>query len=105
MVVSPPRRLGRWGLFLILVVSVGLSGCGGATGNISGKVSYKGAVLKGGSLTFVSSDKKPSVSTQINEDGTYTATRVPAGVVKVCVSTEALNPTKKAKVPKYNAPP
>ena len=55
----PLRELGRWGTFLVLLVLVGVSGCG-STGSVSGKVSYKGTPLKGGTVTFLSSESKPS---------------------------------------------
>jgi len=72
---------------------------------VSGKVSYKGAPVKGGNITFVSSEGKASASTSINEDGTYTISKVPAGAVQICVETETLNPAKRSKTPKYSPPP
>ncbi len=67
-------RLGRWGALLVLLVPLGMSGCGG-TGSVSGKVSYKGQLLKGGNVTFISSEGKPTVSASIQEDGSYTFPR------------------------------
>lgn len=104
MCLSPLRGLGRWGTFLVLLVPLGFTGCS-SSGTVSGKVSYKGTPLKGGSVTFISSPGKPSASTQINEDGSYTVAQVPAGAVKICVDTQMLNPAGKAKAPKYSPPP
>jgi hypothetical protein len=95
----------RWGAFLILLGPLGLSGCGSATATVSGKVSYNGTPLKGGNVTFVSTEGKPSVSTKINEDGSYTLERVPVGAVSIAVETESLNPAKRVRTPKYSPPP
>lgn len=86
------------------IAALTLCGCGDSTGEVSGKVTYNNAVVKGGSVTFVGEAGKPSVSTQIGEDGSYTAKNVPYGEIKVCVDTEALDPAKRAKVPKYGPP-
>jgi hypothetical protein len=106
MGLSPLRRLGRWGTLLALLALAGMSGCGSHTGNVSGKVYYNGQLLKGGSVTFVSTTPgKPSGTTQINEDGTYTMPPVGAGLVKICVDTSALKPLPKDRAPKYSPPP
>lgn len=84
--------------------ALALCGCGDPTGEVSGKVTYNNVVVKGGSVTFINTSGKPSVSTQIGEDGSYTASNVPYGEAKICVDTEALNPAKKSKVPKYGPP-
>jgi hypothetical protein len=81
-----------------------LCGCGDPVSEISGKVTFNSAIVKGGNVTFVSPGKA-SVSAQISEDGSYTASNVPYGDVKIAVDTESLNPNKKAKVPKYGPPP
>jgi len=103
MSFSSLRVLGRARTFLVLLVALGLSGCG-ASGTVSGKVSYNGKNLKGGTVTFISSQGKASASTNINEDGTYTIDNVPAGDVKVCVDTSMLNPAGKS-THHYSAPP
>jgi len=82
-----------------------MSGCGYGTAKVSGKVSYQGEVLKGGNVTFVSSEGRPSVSAAINTDGTYVLPKVPTGKVKICVETETLNPATKSEAPKYKPPP
>jgi len=91
-------------MFLVLLMALGLAGCG-STGTVSGKVSFKGNPLKGGTVTFLSAAGKPSATTQINEDGSYAIPSVPAGEVKICVDTQMLNPAGKIKAPKYSAPP
>jgi hypothetical protein len=98
------RGLGRWGVFLPLLALLGLSGCEG-TATVSGKVLYKGVPLKGGNVTFASTEGRRSVATSINEDGTYTIQKVPAGAVTICVETESLNPALKRTARKYSPPP
>src|SRR5262249_31093571 len=101
----PSWRLGRWGTFLVLLPLLGLIGCGTRTATVSGKVDYNGKLLKGGDVTFVSTTGKPSRSTRIKEDGTYTISDVPVGKVKICVDTQSLNPGGKIRAPKYKPPP
>src|SRR4051794_22586118 len=96
----PLRGLGRWGLFLLLLTPLGLSGCG-ASGSVSGKVSYKGTMLKGGTVTFHSPMGKASAVAQIGEDGSYTIEKVPAGDVKICVDTKMLDPGVKTAARTY----
>jgi hypothetical protein len=103
MALSPSRRPGKWGAFLLLAAAIVMSGCGGGTSTISGTVSYDGKLLKGGNLTFVS-DGKPSVGTTINKDGTYTAKSVPSGKVTIAVETESLNPGRRGGMA-YKPPP
>ena len=54
---SPSRGLGRWGALLVLLVPLGMSGCG-VPGSVSAGV-YKGQLLKGGNVTFISSRGEP----------------------------------------------
>ena len=70
----------------------GLTGCGGGKGDVSGKVSFNGAALKGGNVSLVSDGGGPSFSGAIQEDGTYRIPDVRAGTYKVCVETESLKP-------------
>lgn len=98
------KGVGRWGAFLTLAAALGVLGCGGGTATVSGKVYYKGNLLKGGNVTFVSPGN-PTVVAAINEDGSYTAKGVPAGAVKICVETKSLNPAGQPKAPKYGPPP
>jgi hypothetical protein len=87
--------LGRWLVCLALGVVLGVAGCntGPASGTVSGKVSYKGAPLKGGTvMVFPTGEGKNPVSAEIKEDGTYTAEKVPTGPAKLSVETESLKP-------------
>jgi len=80
------------------------SGCGpgnSTSGTVSGKVTYKGQPVTGGSLAFHT--KEGAIyPTVINEDGTYTLTGMPTGDMTVTVDTEALNPDK--VIPTYGEP-
>jgi hypothetical protein len=68
------------------------SGCGKSTGNVSGKVSYKGAPVKAGNVALINAAGKSVASTEINEDGTYSIQKVEAGDYKVCVDTSRFAP-------------
>ena len=105
MFISPSRGMRGLGAFLVFTAAFGAAGCGAATGAVSGKVSYKDKLLKGGNVTFVSLEGKPSASTSIKEDGTYSIPNAPTGKVKICVETESLNPAGKIKAPRYSPPP
>jgi hypothetical protein len=72
-----------------VVVLAMLSGCGGGKGSVSGKVTYKGKILKGGNVIF-EGDK--TYSTRIKEDGTYESPPMSTGTYKVCVDTSNLKP-------------
>jgi len=109
MVMSffPSRGLSKWGPFLVLVALVGMVGCGGGKGTVSGQVKLDGKPLKGGRVTFVSSPTQPGGigSTEINADGSYTVSSLPAGKYKISVDTAYMNPAGKGNLPtKYNAP-
>jgi hypothetical protein len=76
----------RWpGACLALCLVVAAAGCG-SKGTISGKVTYQGNNLNGGTVTFVSEKTGQSFSSPIEKDGTYTMSKVPAGTVKIAVS-------------------
>jgi len=98
---SPGPR--RWWALLALLAPLGVIGCGGGTGTVSGTVYYDGKPLKGGNVTFVCAGK-PSISTKINEDGTFQTEPVSAGDVKICVETETLNPAGKRTNMAYQPP-
>jgi len=78
-----------------LVLAVGLlalavGGCGGpATGDVSGRVSYKGKPLAFGSVVFFV-EQRPPVVAVIGLDGRYAARGVLAGPVRVTV--HSVNP-------------
>jgi hypothetical protein len=74
------------GLSLVAVV-----GCGPAKGSLSGKVTYQGKDLKGGSVSLIPvAGDGQSYSTKINEDGTYSFDQILSGKYKVCVETTSL---------------
>jgi hypothetical protein len=91
MGLSLRNGLGRWVVFLTLVLSLGTAGCGGSKGTVSGKVYYKDAPLKGGNVTFVNADKQ-SYLVAIQEDGSYSIEKVPPGEIKIAVETASLKP-------------
>lgn len=70
---------------LFLVVVYGLPGCSQRSATVSGTVNYQNRKVTSGSVVFVGADGVPSLPAPIREDGTYTATKVPTGTVKVAV--------------------
>src|SRR5262249_15330533 len=113
-----PRRTWRAGFGCLAGIAVALAagGCGGgAAATVSGKVLYKGAPVKGGNVTFVSTEGEMSKSASNNEDSTYKVADIPTGTYKVCVETESLRPQvvrsmskglgTDGKPPSYSAPP
>jgi hypothetical protein len=100
--------LGRWLLFLGLIAGLAVTGCGGASNaTVSGKVTYKGAPVKGGYVTFVSANgvTRPG---PIAEDGTYTINQLPTGPAKIAVETDSVKPlggTGKGKTASGGPPP
>ncbi len=82
------------GMLPLFLVAVGCGKSTLPTATVSGKVTYKGQLLKGGSLAFfLSNDLSKGTTATINEDGTYSATQVPVGEVKVTVETSSLLPS------------
>jgi len=105
MRLSPWHSLSRWLLLLGLISLAGL-GCGGPkTASVSGKVSYKGAPLKGGSVTFLSAADKKGITTPIGEDGAYTFDKLTTGEYKVGVETETMNNVPGTTGRTYGPPP
>jgi len=102
----PFSRLGRgrW-LGMVMLAAAALTGCAGGKGTVTGKVTYKGAMLKGGNIVFMSTAGKQSISCKINEDGTYTAEGVPAGPVKILVETASIKPQPHQGPRSYSPPP
>jgi hypothetical protein len=78
-------------VLLALVLSLGLAGCGSSKGTVSGKVYYKDAPLKGGTVTVVGADKQ-SYLAEIQEDGNYSVEKIPVGEVSITVETTSLRP-------------
>src|SRR5262245_11452234 len=76
----------------VLALSL-LAGCGAKSGDVSGKVYYKGKVVTSGFVTMVGSDGTPRNS-EIAEDGSYQVLKVPVGEAKVAVSSPAFEVSK-----------
>jgi hypothetical protein len=76
------------GLGLCLIAA---TGCG-SSASVSGKVTYKGTPLKGGSVSLVPDGGGQAVATSIQEDGTYSFPKVRTGKYKLCVETSSLKP-------------
>ena len=83
-------------LCAVALLFVVLSGCGRSPRTVSGKVSYQGKNLKGGSVAFVSTEGLPSGTGTINEDGTYEIRDVKSGKYRIAVDTESLLPSREA---------
>jgi hypothetical protein len=76
---------------LICLAAIGCSS--GKHGDVSGKVTNKGNILPGGTVTFWPQGSEAGVSpvfAKIQDDGSYAAVKVPAGEVAVTVETESL---------------
>jgi hypothetical protein len=73
---------------LVLLLGSMLSGCGGGreAATVSGTVTYKGKPLPAGKVSFWGPNDQIA-SALIAEDGSYEATDVPLGLVKIAVST------------------
>lgn len=70
---------------LALPLSLLAAGCG-KEGTVSGKVYYKGELLKGGMVTFFpESAKAGDFRSPIGEDGSYSIPKVPPGSAKIAV--------------------
>lgn len=85
----------RWTRFVVVVAALCASaslGCGSKKATVSGTISYKGEKLGNGSVKFIGADKQAVVGS-IRPDGTYSASAVPLGPVKIAVET---TPTRKA---------
>lgn len=93
---------------LSLIVAV-LSGCGGGdpnapppavTGNVHGKVTYKGAPVTDGQVVFTSLAMKTEVVGELTVDGSYRATNLPQGDFAVRVTAKPAVPSMDLKAPK-----
>ena len=93
-----PRRPAYHALLLGLLL--GAAGCA-ASGSVSGKVTYKGQPLGGGTVLFASPGKA-SVTADIAPDGSYTIAKIPAGPVHIAVETKS---AKANRAPKGMMPP
>ena len=101
-----PSRLTS-ALVLVGAVSLLLGGCARPVGTVTGKVTYQGKPLKGGNVSFHSTEGRPSFASGIAEDGTYKVPDIQGGSYKVCVETASLKPSQGAPMmgPKVSGPP
>ena len=85
------RRFGAG--FLFLVGGLMLAGCGGRSlGTVSGKVSYKGQPVKGGTVAII--PKAGGVlQGPIQEDGSFSIDKVPTGPATITVETASVRPS------------
>ena len=95
-------RAGRLLCLLSPLVFALLGGCGSAVNpnapaTVSGKVTYNGSPVPGGTLSFHGKDVV--YPTPIGPDGSYLGRDFPIGELTVTVDTEALNPERKTAKP------
>ena len=76
---------------LIVCLLLGTAGCA-SKGDISGKVLYRGKPVPGGTVTFLPAGGKGAFNSSIQQDGSYSLTKVPAGEVTITVETESKKP-------------
>ncbi|MFO0803857.1 MAG: carboxypeptidase-like regulatory domain-containing protein [Gemmataceae bacterium] len=78
------------------------AGCGQDPGTVTGKVSYQGKALKGGTVAFVLAGS-PGGTSPIKEDGSYEVPNLKPGTYKILVETESLLPRGSGYGPKAQA--
>lgn len=84
------RSAGTVGLASMFLL---LAGCGPGTGEVSGKVTYKGTALPGGLLTFRPANPKANaVTVELEQDGSYPKVTLPTGEVSVLIDNRELGP-------------
>jgi hypothetical protein len=103
---------------ILLGVSLAL-GCSGPkeTGEISGKVTYRGEKLSGGTVGFIADDGREIKTAQITAEGAYKIAKVPVGQAAITVVTpppdfeeqlgkdkSSLKPTAKPDAPVVSIP-
>jgi hypothetical protein len=91
----------RLSCLLIVLALVAVVGCGPSDAKMTGKVTYKGEALKGGTVTLIPKGTGQTFSTRIEEDGSYNFDQIKSGTYKVCVETDSLKPPPASKGPSY----
>ena len=71
----------------VVMVLLAAAGCGDASGNVSGRVSFNGSPLPSGKVTFLCEGGSKPVFTANIRDGRYEIKGVPVGAVKITVAT------------------
>ncbi len=83
------------GSLALSLAAASLCGCGSGSGKgatVSGKVTYLGKEVTGGTIKFHPSGGGAPLQAAINRDGTYSFVNAPVGQVKVTVETESIKP-------------
>jgi len=91
----------RLSCVLICLGLVAATGCGPSAAKLSGKVTYKGTTLNGGTVTFIPEGRGETFSAKIQDDGTYAFEHIRTGKYKVCVDTAAVKPSGASSGPAY----
>lgn len=90
----PRTRLLPMGLTLLLTLpAVSLTGCGRGNKNtltVSGKVTYKGVPVSGGTISLYPVGSGNFAKGIINADGSFTFASVPPGDKRVAIETESI---------------
>jgi hypothetical protein len=86
----------RMGLVLSVILLISF-GCGKPTGDISGKVTYQGKPVSGGSIIFFDAENLQVGSGALGLDGEYSVFKVPAGPMKIAVSAPTALPRRRQK--------
>jgi len=81
----------RQNSFVLVLCLLLTTGCS-SKGTVTGKVSYQGQTLKGGTVVFVPEGGGGVFRSTIAEDGAYTVAKVPPGLAKITVETKSLKP-------------
>jgi hypothetical protein len=86
------RRLRHFNILSAAGMLLGVwlsAGCAGSkeTGDISGKVTYGGESLNGGTVGFVADNGREIKTAQITAEGTYKVAKVPVGQAAITVVT------------------
>lgn len=69
----------------VLVLALGIAGCGPGKGDVTGVVTYKGQPLQSGQVIFLP-EGTAMMATEIGADGRYSLAGVPEGTAKIGVS-------------------
>ncbi len=106
MIISSPRPRSFAVVFIAGYVAF-LIGCGRGNDTknliLTGKITYKGAIVSGGTIKLVPTDSKiVPVTSQINPNGTYSVVPTGLGDMKVAIETESIKGQTGAA---YTVPP
>lgn len=80
------------GFLSLVLIAAALVGCSRPTATVTGKISYNGTPLKGGTVSFHNTEQKESFGGIIEENGTYFVPTIYAGNYKIVVETESIKP-------------